>query len=98
MKCPKCNAESKVMDSRDRTTPPAIRRRRECLLCGHRWTTYEIKSDLVDLLWNTMRKFKQVSQEKMRENLTLADILSLLDLIQTMEGTEGEKEEAGTDT
>ena len=40
MRCPQCaNPESKVTDSRESTE--GIRRRRECLLCGHRFTTME---------------------------------------------------------
>jgi len=40
MKCPRCNFEdSKVLDSRE--APDGIRRRRECLRCGGRFTTYE---------------------------------------------------------
>lgn len=42
MRCPFCgNAESKVVDSRDSETGEAIRRRRECLHCTKRFTTYE---------------------------------------------------------
>ena len=42
MRCPFCgNAESKVVDSRDSETGEAIRRRRECLHCSKRFTTYE---------------------------------------------------------
>src|SRR5471032_3634819 len=42
MKCPYCSQpESKVVDSRDSETGEAIRRRRECLGCGKRFTTYE---------------------------------------------------------
>ena len=42
MKCPYCqNVDSKVVDSRDSETGEAIRRRRECLRCGKRFTTYE---------------------------------------------------------
>lgn len=42
MKCPYCStADSKVVDSRDSETGEAIRRRRECLACGKRFTTYE---------------------------------------------------------
>ena len=42
MKCPFCaHADSKVVDSRDSETGEAIRRRRECLNCGKRFTTYE---------------------------------------------------------
>ncbi|MHB1325577.1 MAG: transcriptional regulator NrdR [Thermoleophilia bacterium] len=42
MKCPFCNSsEIKVVDSRDTESRDAIRRRRECLLCQRRFTTYE---------------------------------------------------------
>ena len=42
MKCPKCGADDdKVLDSRSAREGAAIRRRRECLKCGHRFTTYE---------------------------------------------------------
>ena len=42
MKCPKCGIDNdKVMDSRAAREGAAIRRRRECLACGHRFTTYE---------------------------------------------------------
>jgi len=42
MKCPTCgNPDSKVIDSRP-SDKSSIRRRRECLSCGKRFTTYEI--------------------------------------------------------
>ena len=42
MRCPSCgNLESKVVDSRPSEDGTAIRRRRECLDCGRRFTTYE---------------------------------------------------------
>ena len=42
MNCPTCgNSESKVIDSRP-SDKSSIRRRRECLGCGKRFTTYEI--------------------------------------------------------
>lgn len=40
MLCPQDGSESKVIDSRERSDR-GVRRRRECLACGHRWTTYE---------------------------------------------------------
>ncbi len=43
MKCIYCgNAESKVVDSRSTDDGNSIRRRRECLQCGKRFTTYEV--------------------------------------------------------
>jgi transcriptional repressor NrdR len=42
MRCPKCgNLEDKVIDSRASKEGDIIRRRRECLGCTHRYTTYE---------------------------------------------------------
>lgn len=42
MKCPYCGfLESKVIDSRESKTGISIRRRRECLSCKRRFTTYE---------------------------------------------------------
>ncbi|MBQ4208751.1 MAG: transcriptional regulator NrdR [Clostridia bacterium] len=43
MKCPFCAcSESKVIDSRPTDEGERIRRRRECIACGKRFTTYEI--------------------------------------------------------
>ena len=43
MKCPFCSYEdSKVIDSRPTDEGEKIRRRRECISCGKRFTTYEI--------------------------------------------------------
>jgi len=42
MRCSKCGCEEdKVIDSRTSREGLTIRRRRECLACGHRFTTYE---------------------------------------------------------
>jgi len=42
MKCPYCNHQKdKVIDSREINNRIAVRRRRECLTCGKRFTTYE---------------------------------------------------------
>ncbi len=42
MRCPKCgNQDDKVIDSRASREGMTIRRRRECLACGQRFTTYE---------------------------------------------------------
>lgn len=42
MRCPFCgHLESKVVDSRSSKEGDSIRRRRECLKCGRRYTTYE---------------------------------------------------------
>lgn len=47
MKCPFCGyPETKVIDSRTATDGEAIRRRRECLKCTQRYTTYEHREEI----------------------------------------------------
>ncbi|MFZ1249223.1 MAG: transcriptional regulator NrdR [Candidatus Saccharimonadales bacterium] len=42
MKCSQCNGDdTKVIESRDVSEGQSVRRRRACLLCGYRFTTYE---------------------------------------------------------
>ncbi len=42
MQCPYCqHTESRVLESRSTESGQSIRRRRECLNCKHRFTTYE---------------------------------------------------------
>lgn len=66
MLCPYCASEnSKVTDSRD--VEQAIRRRRECLACGRRFTTYE-RIQTVNLL---VIKKDQRREEFNREKLAL---------------------------
>ncbi|NLG58037.1 MAG: transcriptional repressor NrdR [Clostridiales bacterium] len=50
MKCQYCNSEdSRVVDSRPTDDGTSIRRRRECIACGKRFTTYE-KVETIHLL------------------------------------------------
>ena len=47
MRCPFCgHDETKVVDSRTSEAQDAIRRRRECLACGERFTTYERREEM----------------------------------------------------
>ena len=49
MRCPRCkNNQDQVLDSREVQSGEVVRRRRECLDCGARFTTYE-RLDLDDL-------------------------------------------------
>jgi len=51
MKCPFCtHAENKVIDSRISKDGKAIRRRRECLTCNRRFTTYEFVEDILPMV------------------------------------------------
>jgi len=51
MNCPFCsNGENKVIDSRISRDSTAIRRRRECLNCKKRFTTYEYVEDVIPVV------------------------------------------------
>lgn len=48
MRCPKCSFDdTKVLESRLSHEGRAVRRRRSCIACGHRFTTYEKEEELV---------------------------------------------------
>lgn len=50
MKCPYCNNDdTKVVDKRETENDEATRRRRECLKCERRFTTYE-RPELIDIM------------------------------------------------
>ena len=51
MKCPFCaNGENRVIDSRISKDGNAIRRRRECLACEKRFTTYEFVEEVLPVV------------------------------------------------
>jgi transcriptional repressor NrdR len=73
MKCPACaHVEDKVVDSRTTKDGEAIRRRRECLQCGRRFTTYEYieRVPLVVVKKNGQRE--QYNREKLLTGLLRA--------------------------
>jgi len=41
MNCPRCDASTRTLETRRTPEGDAVRRRRECPSCGHRFTTYE---------------------------------------------------------
>ena len=64
MKCPYCGElESKVIDSRPTEDGEKFRRRRECLRCGKRFTTYEIV-ETVPLMVTKKDRSPQVSDRQ----------------------------------
>jgi transcriptional repressor NrdR len=70
MKCPVCNyKETKVIDSRVALDGITVRRRRECLKCGFRFSTYE-EVELLDLTVLKRDGQKQAySREKLEQGL-----------------------------
>lgn len=73
MKCPFCgNPEDKVIDSRTSKEGDAIRRRRECLGCSKRFTSYERVEDLVPLVVKKDDRREPFDAAKLKNGLLLA--------------------------
>jgi transcriptional repressor NrdR len=65
LKCPRCHGiEDRVLDSRLVRDGKAIRRRRECLKCGHRFTTYEWVEETMPLVVKKDGRREPYSREK----------------------------------
>ena len=73
MKCPKCeHRENKVIDSREVREGSAIRRRRLCLNCGHRFTTYEeVLRAALQVIKRDGRR-EELSREKLMQSIVIA--------------------------
>jgi transcriptional repressor NrdR len=73
MRCPKCGRlDDKVVDSRGSREGSVIRRRRECLGCGHRFTTYEeIEHEGLMVIKRDGRR-EQFSKEKLMSGIRKA--------------------------
>ena len=70
MKCMFCGCmESKVLDSRSNTEGDSIRRRRECLNCGKRYTTYEMVETNPMVVININNEREPFKLEKLVESL-----------------------------
>ncbi len=73
MRCPSCGyAESKVVDSRSADEGTSIRRRRECLECGARFTTYERLAENPILVIKTDGSSEVFNREKLMRGLLIA--------------------------
>ncbi|ACD22965.1 transcriptional repressor NrdR [Clostridium botulinum] len=73
MKCPFCNfEESKVVDSRATDDNTTIRRRRECLNCNKRYTTYEKIEDFPVLVVKKDLARENFNKEKIINGLIIA--------------------------
>ena len=73
MRCPMCGClEDKVIDSRSVREDSGVRRRRECLSCGHRFTTFEsiIREELKVVKRNNIRE--DFDREKLRRGIANA--------------------------
>ena len=99
MKCPKCGSDDdKVLDSRAVRDGAAIRRRRECVVCGARFTTHEeIDRDEVTVVKQDGTR-EPFSRQKLEKGVRIAcqkrpvsedQLQSLLDsVVSSLEGEE----------
>ena len=73
MRCPACEeADTKVVDSRSSDDGESIRRRRECLRCGHRFTTYERLGERTIIVIKSDGSAEAFDQEKLMRGLLIA--------------------------
>jgi transcriptional repressor NrdR len=102
MRCPFCSEiQNKVIDSRLSKDGNVIRRRRECLLCGRRFTTYEQIEEVPLIIIKKDGRREIFSREKVasglikaceKRNISINAIEAIIDdLVRDMKET-GEKE------
>ncbi len=73
MKCPFCaNGENKVIDSRISKDGDAIRRRRECLGCANRFTTYEYVEEVLPMVVKKDGRREAFDRTKIRNGIKKA--------------------------
>ena len=102
MRCPYCKKENdKVIDSRTSNEGMAIRRRRECIVCGRRYTTYErieeiplfvIKKDHRRELYDRTKLLAGIHKACEKRPVPLADQDRIADELEKMLGEKYEKE------
>lgn len=85
MKCPECSCEeSKVIDSRP--SDNKVRRRRECIQCGYRFTTYEIIEEVPLMVIKKDNSIEPFDREKLVDRLCRAAVKRpvMLETIENM--------------
>ena len=102
MRCPYCNhEEDRVVDSRSCREGMAIRRRRECINCTKRFTTYEyienvplsvIKSDGRREPFDRVKLLDKIQLACYKTTISAEQIEQFLDTVETELGNLNEKE------
>ena len=102
MRCPYCGyKESKVVDSRPADESSSIRRRRECVKCGRRFTTYEKVESMPLIVIKKDNNREPYDREKLtagivrschKRPVSLIRINAMVDEIETQIYNMGEKE------
>lgn len=89
MRCPKCGFEnSQVIDSRPTDDLGSIRRRRKCVDCGHRFTTYERREEKPIVVTKRNGSAESFDEEKLLRGVLIScakrpiDIKIIENLIQ----------------
>ncbi len=93
MRCPKCGCEeSKVIDSRPSENNEAIRRRRECVRCATRFTTYErreetplmvVKKDGAKETFDRQKVMNGLLRATVKRNIPVRTLNTLIDSIES---------------
>jgi transcriptional repressor NrdR len=90
VRCPFCqDAENKVIDSRESQEGSVIRRRRECLACKRRFTTYERVEELYPLIVKKDGRREAFDREKLLSGLKKACEKRPVSAAQLEEAVEG---------
>jgi transcriptional repressor NrdR len=94
MRCPVChNLENRVLESRSADAGQSVRRRRECLKCMHRFTTYEriellpitvIKRNNQREIFEREKLFQGILRACEKTTVTQAEIEMLVDKIESV--------------
>ena len=102
MKCPSCsNLENKVIDSRLNKEGNSTRRRRECLSCGERFTTYERIEKTLPFLIKQDGRREEFDREKVlagvkkacqKRPISIQEMEALVDRVEQYCQERGEKE------
>ncbi len=72
MHCPFCNAQdTKVIDSRLAAEGAQVRRRRQCLECNERFTTFEIIEAVMPRIIKTNGRIEPYDGQKLRRSINL---------------------------
>ena len=102
MKCPECGyTEDKVVDSRAGKDATSIRRRRECLKCSNRYTTYERIENVVSMVIKKDRRREPFDRQKIfagiskaceKRPISVNEQETLLEKVEQLIRETGEKE------
>ncbi len=107
MKCPFCaHQEDKVIDSRESKEGDAIRRRRQCLACERRFTTYEKIDEIPYMVVKKDGRREKFERQKLLQGLLkacekrpiqMAKLASLVDRVEARLADSPEREMSTTD-